>query len=62
MDLFRQQYWSGLPFPSPRDLLDLGIKPEFLVSPTLADGFFTTGPPGKPFLYISEIMPVKSFH
>ena len=40
----RQEYWSGLPFPSPRDLLDPGIKP---MSPALAGGFFTTEPPGK---------------
>ena len=35
----RQEYWSGLPFPSPGDLPDLGIKPA---SPALAGGFFTT--------------------
>ena len=34
-----QEYWSGLPFPAPGDLPDLGIEPE---SPALADGFFTT--------------------
>ena len=26
MEFYRQEYWSGLPFPSPRDLPDLGIK------------------------------------
>ena len=40
----RQEYWSRLPFPSPGDLPDPGIEP---VSPTLADGFFTTETPGK---------------
>ena len=40
----RQDYWSGLPFPSPADLPDLGIKP---VSPALAGRFFTAEPPGK---------------
>ena len=44
----RQAYWSGLPFPPPGDLSDLGIKPTSLVSPELADRFFTTAPPGKP--------------
>ena len=34
----RQEYWSGLPFPSPGDLPDPGIKPA---SPALAGGFFT---------------------
>ena len=41
----RQEYWSGLPFPSPEDLPDPGIEP---VSPALAGGFFTAEPPGKP--------------
>ena len=40
----RQEYWSGLPFPSLRDLPDPGIKP---VSPALTGGFFTTEPPRK---------------
>ena len=35
----RQEYWSGLPFPSPGDLPDLGIEP---VAPTMAGRFFTT--------------------
>ena len=37
-----QEYWSGLPFPSPEDFPDPGIKPESLASPALAGGFFTT--------------------
>ena len=28
MGFFRQEYWSGLPFPSPGDLSDPGIKPR----------------------------------
>ena len=39
--VLRQQYWSGLPFPSPGDLPDPGIKPA---SSALASGFFTTKP------------------
>ena len=39
---FRQEYWSGLPFPSPGDLPFPGIKPVSLMSPALAGGFFTT--------------------
>ena len=38
----RQEHWSGLPFPSPGDLPDPGIKPTSLMSPALAGGFFTT--------------------
>ena len=42
MGFFRQEYWSGLPFPSSGDLSDRGIEPESLTSPALADGFFIT--------------------
>ena len=45
----RQEYWSGLPFPTPGDLRDSGIKPT--TSLALAGGFFTTEPPGKPHKY-----------
>ena len=41
----RQEYWSGLPFPSPGYLPDPGIEPT---SPALAGGFFTFEPPEKP--------------
>ena len=40
-----KEYWNGLPFPSLEDLPDPGIEPT---SPSLAGGFFTTEPPGKP--------------
>ena len=43
----RQEDWSGLPFPSPGDLTDPGIKPK---SPALAGGFFTT----EPFFFLTE--------
>ena len=45
MGFSRQEYWNGLLFPIPKDLPHLGIKP---VSPVSAEGFLTTGPPGKP--------------
>ena len=44
----RQEYWSGLPFPSLEDLPNPGIKPASPVSPALAGGFFTTEPAGNP--------------
>ena len=44
----RQEYWSWFPFPTPGDLPDPGIEPMSLVSPTIAGGFFTAKPPGKP--------------
>ena len=40
-----EKYWSELPFPSPGDLPDPGIKPT---SPALAGRFFTAESPGKP--------------
>ena len=48
MEFSRQKYWAGLPFPTPGDLPDPGIKPVSLASPALAGGFFTSEPPGKP--------------
>ena len=48
MGFSRQEYWSGLSYPPPGDLPDLGIEPVSLTSPAVADGFFTTSPPGKP--------------
>ena len=44
MGFFRQEYWSGLSFPSPGDLPDPGIE---LMSPALTEEFFTDEPPGK---------------
>ena len=44
----RQEYWSGLPFPTPGDLPDLETEPESLTFLALAGRFFTTQPPGKP--------------
>ena len=45
MGFLRQEYWNGLPFPSPGDLPDPGLEPT--QSPALASGFFTTEPPEK---------------
>ena len=50
MEFYRQEYWSGLPFPPPGDLSDPRIEPTSLESPALADGLFTTVPPGKPHM------------
>ena len=45
LELSRQKYWSGLPFPSPGDLPNLGIKPS---SPALQADALCYEPPGKP--------------
>ena len=42
VEFSRQEYWSGLPCPPPGDLLNPEIEPESLMSPALANGFFTT--------------------
>ena len=42
MEFSRQEYWRGLPFPSPAVLPDPEIRPT---SPALAGGFFTIEPP-----------------
>ena len=49
MGFFRQEYWSGLPFPSPRNLPHPGTE---LVPPVLAGEFLNTEPPTKPFLQL----------
>ena len=48
MGFHRQEYWSGLPFPTPEDLPDPGIKPVSPASPALAGRLSTTEPPEKP--------------
>ena len=48
----RQEYWSGLPFPSSGDLPDPGIKQG---SPALAGRFFTTKPPEKASILITYV-------
>ena len=52
MGFSRQEYWSGLPFPTPGDLPDPGIEPVSLSSPALVGRFFTTVPPEKYYLTI----------
>ena len=49
----RQEYWSGLPFHSPGDLPDPGIKPA---SPTLQAGSLPLVPPGKPCVTICQLL------
>ena len=48
MEFSRQEYWSGLPFPTPGDLSNPGIEPVSFVCSALAGGFFTTAPLGSP--------------
>ena len=50
MGFSRQEYWRGLPFSSPGDFPNPGIKPRSLLSPTLAGRFFTTSAPSAQML------------
>ena len=52
MRFSRQEYWSGLPFPSPGHLPNWGIEPTSFMSPAFAGRFFTAAPPWKPYLFI----------
>ena len=49
MGFSRQEFWSGLPFPSPGDLPDPGIEPG---SPALEAEALTSEPPGKPYTVV----------
>ena len=51
MGFSRQEYWSGLPFPSAGDLPDPGIKPR---SPALQAGALPSAPPGKPKVKVAQ--------
>ena len=52
MGFSRQEYWSGLPFPSPGDLPDPGIKPR---SPALQADTLTSEPPGKAIISLYSL-------
>ena len=57
MEFSRQEYWSGLPFPTREDLPDPGVKLASLTPPALAGGFSTTEPLGSP---VSGLFPSKA--
>ena len=60
MGFSRQEYWSGLSFPSPGDLPDPGIKPG---SPALQADALPSEPPGKPKpQYKSAIVNIQYFN
>ena len=52
MEFSRQEYWSGLPFPSPGDLPHPGIEPR---SPTLQADVLPSEPPGKSLIMVEEL-------
>ena len=54
MGFFRQEYWSELPFPSPGNLPDPGIKPMSPVSPALQADSLPSGKQMRP----KDILPI----
>ena len=56
MEVSRQEYWSGLPFPTPGKFSKPGIETKSLVSPAVMGRLFTTVPPGK-----SSILTIECF-
>ena len=53
----RQGYWSGLPFPSPRDLPHPGIESASPVAPVFQADFLPSEPPGKPVVNKVDVTP-----
>ena len=58
MEFFRQEYWSGKPFPSPGDLPNPGTEPS---APALQADSLPSEPPGKPKVYSSSPKFFSSF-
>ena len=59
MGFSRQENWRGLPCPPPGDLCNPGTEPTSLMSPTLADCFFTTSATWKAHIYEISIWGFK---
>jgi len=57
--LYRQEYWSRLPFPATADLPDPEIEPMSPISSIFGRCFFTTEPRGKSLVYGSHILKIK---
>ena len=53
MGFSRQEYWSGLPFPSPGEIPNPGIEPRF---PALQANSLPTKPPGRPMKNINNFV------
>ena len=61
MEFSRQEYWSGLPFPTPEDLPDSGTESAFLARSVLAGRIFTTAPPrGYVYIYPKSLQTVTA--
>ena len=56
MGFSRHEYWNGLPFPSPGDLLDLGIEPTSLASPALQADSLLLSHQGSPWRWQISVL------
>ena len=61
MGFSKQEYWSGLLCPPPKDLPDPEIEPKSLTSPALANGFFTTSATSVQFSSVQSLRRVWLF-
>ena len=55
-EISQQEYWSGLPLPTPQDLPNPRIEPTTPMAPALAGVFFTTEPSEKPKYMCNNIL------
>ena len=60
--IFQARILEWLPFPTPGDLLDPGIKPASLASPALVGRFFTTVPPGNILKWSQSLLSILLWH
>ena len=60
MEFCKQEYWMGLPFPTPGGLPNPGIELACLSFHVLAGGFFTTEAPAKPKTHCKQLQRTKS--
>ena len=56
MEFSGQEYWSGLPLPSPEGLPNPGVELTSPASLSLTAGLFTTEPPGKPRGHLASLL------
>ena len=62
MEFSRQEHWSGLPFPTPGEPADPGIKSMSLVSPALAGILFIAASSGEPyFIFLIAISILEKY-
>ena len=60
MEFFKQEHWRGLPFPpTGGGLPDSGFESSVFCAPSIASGFFTVEPSGKPISHVYNVQEKK---